>query len=181
MKTYQEFINEDLKLVSDNTNSSIVYTGSKYDILKKSNSRNKKYTDLEFEVHEMMKKRSDLFCRILKNSKEQVLMEKLDIIKFNEFIEKTKNNLEYNFGNIFFNSIKSVKDIEKIINCEEYFSTYNNLQKKFLYLKLEICKYFEDFIKNNKKLAKFDLHSFNFGFIKGTEEIRCFDPIVIYK
>lgn len=65
---------------------------------------------------------------------------------------------------------------------EEDFKKMTKFLQDFLKLKFEIAQYFEDFINSidqSKFMCFLDLHQDNFGFIKGTKQIRCFDPIYI--
>lgn len=162
-----------------------VKTGSKYDVLKK--SKNGVYSHIEFKTHELMKKRSDLFCKVLKNSYDSVLMEKLDTKRFNYQIHKTnKEQFKlYDIDDIIFNIFYYKRRITKQI-VDKYYDLNIQLEnfdffvQDFVRIKLAIYEYFST-IPNFliKDRIELDLHTLNFGFIKGTNKIRCFDPIVI--
>jgi hypothetical protein len=185
MQKFKQFIKEDLKYISNGTTSSSdVFSGFKYDILKTSNN-NYSYYEQEFQVHEMMKKKPNLFCKVLKNSKEQVLMEKLDTrqfkIKITDAFNYEYDNLKNHNLDVFYKTEGLADEIFYILKySKEYFfeNIDNKLIKQYYYKLFDICEYFKNFLNYNQN-CYIDLHTNNFGFIKGTQEIRCFDPIFV--
>lgn len=200
------YVNDRDELVSVKGNQQKVQSGSRYDVNKK--SLYGEYSDVEIRVHELMKKRPDLFCRIITNSNKVVSMEKLDTkrfnLKFQNFVQNKINPLNKTDAQY---PIKTYRDLLlgkknnenlKIIfdvfnskgmnqmlckkwnqNCENELLNCIPFIQDFIKLKLEIFKYFSKFDILIEDEIELDLHKFNFAFIKGTNQIRCFDPITI--
>ena len=197
MKTFTKFIYEDLQNISiENSANSNVYKNANGDIFK--HSQNFVYHDLEYEVHEIMSKNSNLFVKIFENFKQNIITEELDInnflLEYNlnkkelPLYPKTNNSLR-KFRLLFdetlqdYDFAKSYK--RKFENSKsEIYNLENKFCKDYIILKYEILICFEQFLNKNLKLFKnnyifLDLHHGNFGFIKNSDKIRCFDPIGI--
>ena len=192
MKNYESFIQESHIEIGSGSESIAKILNIKNPKLVIKKSHNKIYSDLMDKVHQMMSKKSDLFCRILKANKEFVITEKLDTLSFetllvdsNQYLLEKIDKSEYyeNLHKIFYDSLDDKFSCDRakffIKNNYKKYIKENSFVKNYIDIRLEIFDYFKNFIFENKKIAFCDLSDCNFGFIQGTKKIRCFDPVFI--
>lgn len=178
-------------------NDSNVYSASKYDVLKK--SKFGYYNENEIQCYELMKKRNDLFCSVFKIESNRILIEKLDTKRFNKDFEKYSLDIEWCeqnnplffdiiIGRVIDNSIynkyqkSKIKDFQSLNFLRKNEIIYNddfnkNFLIRFMDLKMDIYQFFEKSNLLNQYGMELDLHPFNFAYKKGTNLIKCFDPI----
>ena len=206
MKLFEEFtLLEHAKELSNTDRGSVIqYSAHDVDKLNVYGRFNEK----ELQMYILMKLRRGLFCTVNKMSDNRVILEQLDTKKFNIDIEldvkklgeisiKAKEN-RFNDHDTFifykstsdfmykFYRISGLANIEDMVDfyTEEIVDVIKNYRTLHQYFDkcYEIIKYFKDnnFLKyENGFKTDIDLHTGNFGYKKGTHELRCFDPLFI--
>lgn len=188
MIKFNEFLSEELVYLNSGVDSD-AFLSTKKEVIKKPKSD--KYTDEQIDINRIMSKRPDLFAKIYVNRDNMFSMEAVSTkefladydyyFKWFKKLIKSDEGYEYlDFYEIFISSLSDAfGDLVGIKSRKK--SQYDELPKfikDYLELKCKIFKYIQ---KINERFSyKLDLHSGNFGYARGTKEIKCFDPIHLY-